>query len=293
MSNKKIILFSRSRNHINREDISQIFSCIERYNFEYEVNRDFAETLRTSLDFNIPEVNIFDEIKPSKANTVMVCYGGDGTILEGAHALPDFSIPVVGINSGHLGFLSVAPCNEISSVFQAIAEDSLLLEKRSLLEVTYKLGETEIKDFALNEISLQRLGSRLLSVDAFVDSSKISSYQGDGVVISTPTGSTAYSLSAGGPIIYPTCDCNVITPIAAHNLTMRPVVIPSSSIIELHVNTRHNQASLTADTHSYCIEDGAIITIRSKESKISLAVPHNISFYDTLRNKMMWGVEIR
>ena len=116
---------------------------------------------------------------------------------------------------------------------------------------------------------------------------------GDGVIAATPTGSTAYSLSAGGPVVAPTCACLVISPLAPHNLTMRPVVIPDTAVITLHVHTRRSDAFVTLDNRVYAVGQEATFTVKRAEQKIFLAVPHNISFYDTLRNKMMWGIDIR
>ena len=126
----------------------------------------------------------------------------------------------------------------------------------------------------------------LEAVDAATD-------HGDGVIVSTPTGSTAYSLSAGGPVVAPTCACLVISPLAPHNLTMRPVVIPDSATITLRVDARRSDAFVTLDSRVYAIGQEAAFTIKRADQKIFLAVPHNISFYDTLRNKMMWGIDIR
>ena len=121
----------------------------------------------------------------------------------------------------------------------------------------------------------------------------VATYHGDGVIISTPTGSTAYSLSAGGPVVAPQCACLVVTPIAPHNLTMRPVVVPDSSTISLYIRARRADAFVTLDNRTYPVGEGASFTVHKAERPIFLAVPHNISFYDTLRNKMMWGIDIR
>ena len=133
----------------------------------------------------------------------------------------------------------------------------------------------------------------MLSVETFVDRQMVATYHGDGVIVSTPTGSTAYSLSAGGPVVAPSCACLVISPLAPHNLTMRPVVIPDSSVITLHVHARRSEAFVTLDNRAYAIPQEATCIVRRAARPIFLAVPHNISFYDTLRNKMMWGVDIR
>ena len=143
------------------------------------------------------------------------------------------------------------------------------------------------------DIRFQRQGAGMISVETYVNDQMVATYHGDGVIVSTPTGSTAYSLSAGGPVVAPTCQCLVISPLAPHNLTMRPVVIPDDSIISLRIRIRHSGAFVTLDNRTYPISQPGDFTVRRAEERIFLAVPHNISFYDTLRDKMMWGIDIR
>ena len=287
----KIILFSRKGITPRTEDIEAIFGAIERYDFDYAINKAFAENIKEYTSRTIPTKFIYDgEVGEQPANSVMVCYGGDGTLLEGVHRLGGVDIPVVGINGGHLGFLALAPRENIASVFEDIASDNLHLEQRDLLCVE---GLSDEKLYALNEVAVQRLGAAMISVDATIDGNSVATYNGDGVIISTPTGSTAYSLSAGGPILAPSCHSFLLTPLAPHNLTMRPIVMPDTSVVTLRIDTRNNDASISIDNRTFKIANNAILTIKKAERYIRLAVPHNISFFDSLRNKMMWGVDIR
>ena len=287
----KIVLFSRKSIALRSEDIDKIFGAIERYGFEYAINREFAENIAEHSLRTIPTEYIYDgEVKTQDQEAVMVCYGGDGTLLEGVHRLGDIDIPVVGINGGHLGFLALAPRENIESVFADIASDSLRLEKRAMLCVE---GLSEGRLYALNEVAVQRLGASMISVEATIDGNTVSTYNGDGVIISTPTGSTAYSLSAGGPIVAPSCHSFLLTPLAPHNLTMRPIVMPDTSIVSLHIDTRQNEASISVDNRTFKIANNTSLSIKKAEIEVRLAVPHNISFFDSLRNKMMWGVDIR
>ena len=287
----KIILFSRKSIALHTEDIEAIFGAIEHYGFDYAINRDFAENIeKLSLRTIAPECIYDNVVGEQPADAVMVCYGGDGTLLEGVHRLHGADIPVVGINGGHLGFLALAPRNKIKSVFEDIASSNLCLEQRDLLCIE---GLADEPLFALNEVAVQRLGASMISIDATIDGNTVATYNGDGVIISTPTGSTAYSLSAGGPILAPSCRSFLLTPLAPHNLTMRPIVMPDSSVVTLHINTRNNEASISADNRTFKISNNTTLTIKKSERYIRLAVPHNISFFDSLRNKMMWGVDIR
>ena len=290
----KIILFSRKGIAPRTEDIDQIFAAIEHYGFEYAINREFAENIAEFSSRAIPAENIYDnEVGSQPKESVMVCYGGDGTLLEGVHRLNGADIPVVGINGGHLGFLALAPRENIKEVFDGIAAGELNLEQRNMLCVEGEIEGKKELFYALNEVSIQRLGATMISIEASIDGNKVSIYNGDGVIISTPTGSTAYSLSAGGPIVAPSCRSFLLTPLAPHNLTMRPIVMPDSSIVSLRINTRNNEALISADNRTFKIANDTLLTIKKAERYIRLAVPHNISFFDSLRNKMMWGVDIR
>ena len=223
----------------------------------------------------------------------MVCYGGDGTLLEGAHRLGGAPVPVLGVNAGHLGFLTSVPTGGMAPLLEEIRDGGLRTEPRTLLEVRGSFAQQPESTFCLNEFTVQRHGAGLISVETYVDEQMVATYHGDGVIVSTPTGSTAYSLSAGGPVVVPTCSCMVITPIAPHNLTMRPVVIPDTSRVRLHIRARHSDPFITLDNRTCAVAPEAVFTVERAEQKIFLAVPHNISFYDTLRNKMMWGIDIR
>ena len=287
----KIILFSRKSITLRIEDIEAIFGAIERYGLEYAINREFAENIEILTSRKIAPENIYDDkVGAQPEGTVMVCYGGDGTLLEGVHRLDGEDIPVVGINGGHLGFLALAPREKIKDVFEGIASQNLNLEQRDLLCIE---GLSNDKLYALNEVAVQRLGASMISIDAAIDGNPVATYNGDGVILSTPTGSTAYSLSAGGPILAPSCHSLLLTPLAPHNLTMRPIVMPDSSVVTLHINTRNNETSISADNRTFKVSNDTILTIKKAERYIRLAVPHNISFFDSLRNKMMWGVDIR
>lgn len=290
----KIILFSRPLSQAHRDKIVQIFAAIEHYGFDWAVNEEAAECIEQFTERIItPEQRYGQSIGNVTTDAVMVCYGGDGTLLEGIHRLNGNGIAVVGINSGRLGFLALAQSTEIDEVFEQIATRSLLIEQRKMLAVSGVLDGKNQTVYALNEAAVQRLGATMISVDVAIDSLPTLTCNGDGLIISTPTGSTAYSLSAGGPIVAPSCRCLILTPLSPHNLTLRPVVAPDSSTISLVIHTRKGEASISVDNRTFAVTDGEKIEVKISERDIYLAVPHNISFYDTLRNKLMWGVDNR
>lgn len=290
----KIILFSRRQLEHTPEEIGQLFGTIERFGFDWAVNAEFADFARSAAGIAIPEERTYGaEVGPQPADALMVCYGGDGTLLEGVHRLRGAAIPVMGVNAGHLGFLTSAPSAGLDLIFGEIAAGRIATEPRTMIRVEGDYAERPDSLLALNEFTVERHGAGMISVETYVDRQMVATYHGDGVIVSTPTGSTAYSLSAGGPVVAPTCACLVLSPLAPHNLTMRPVVIPDSAVISLHVHARRADAFVTLDNRTYPIGTGAAFTVKRAEQPIFLAVPHNISFYDTLRNKMMWGIDIR
>jgi NAD+ kinase len=288
----KIILFSRPQPLRSTEELQKLVDAIDRHGFDYAVNEEFAQMIEQVLYRHIPAENRYGEtIGKQPANCVMVCYGGDGTLLEGIHRLDGAAMPVVGINSGHLGFLAIAPKESIDIIFNDIRNNNLKIEQRTMLALE---GLTDGKiHYALNEVAIQRLDATMINIKAHIDNQMTASYFGNGVILSTPTGSTAYSLSAGGPIVTPTCNCLILSPLTPHNLTMRPMVIPDASTVRFEIDTRNRPASVSLDNRTFEIVNNTTLTVRRAERVVFLAVPHNISFYDTLRNKMMWGMDIR
>ncbi len=290
-----ILLFSLPRRSPRIDAIRRIFDALDRHALPYAVNEEFALEVQRLIGIEIPSDRTYGARIPATCDpqSVMVCYGGDGTLLEGAHRLHGAPLPIVGINSGHLGFLASAATDDIDTLFADLAAGRIRTEPRTLLNVCGDFDQKPDSTLALNEFSVQRHGAEMISVETYVNGQMVATYHGDGVVVCTPTGSTAYSLSAGGPVVAPQCGCLVISPLAPHNLTMRPVVIPDTAEVKLHIRTRHTSGFVTLDNRIYPIHNGASFTVRRAEQRIYLAVAHNISFYDTLRNKMMWGVDIR
>ena len=284
-----IILFSRKQVKHNPEQLRTILREIEKHNMDFVVNEDLAAVIENITDICIARQHLFVDKPQATGDDVMITYGGDGTLLEGVSLLPAENIPVVGINCGRLGYLTADDGEGIEELFDAIAERRLRYEERLMLTT----DGMEEECFALNEISIHRYGASMISVETLINDNYVATYHGDGLVVATPTGSTAYSLSAGGPIVDPMCRCFILSPIAPHNLTMRPVVIPDSSIITLRISSRGGEAQLSFDNHTYTLNDGAEVRVHLASKRVILAMPHNNTFYDTLREKMMWGVDKR
>lgn len=287
-----VILFSRKQVNHRAEQLRAMFDAISRLDLEYTINEEFAEVIEDILGIAIDATKRFTTEASATGDDVMVTYGGDGTLLDGVQRLPNYDIPVVGINCGRLGYLTVDNGDGIAELFERIAQGGVIFERRSMLRVE---GDFDGGGgyLALNEATIHRHGATMMSLYTSVNGNRVSTYHGDGLVVSTPTGSTAYSLSAGGPVVDPMCRCFILSPLAPHNLTMRPVVVPDSVAIELQLVSRGSEAFISLDNRTFPLSDGAKIRISLAEEQLILATSHNNTFYDTLRNKMMWGVDPR
>jgi NAD+ kinase len=289
----KIVLFSRPQIAEAAAEVQQLMQLIGHYGFDYAINQEFAQVVEQITGQSVDPAKIYTNSTGEQPDaTLMLCCGGDGTLLEGIHRLSDRSIPVAAINFGHLGFLSSATRDGVETLFEDIANNRLNIQPRTMLEIS-GIEQAEGTMTALNEIAVQRAEATMVKVEAKVNSQLVAQYNGDGVIVSTPTGSTAYSLSAGGPIVAPDCGCFLLTPLAPHNFGVRPVVVPDSAEIELTIHTRYGEAKLSVDNRSFRIGDGTRIRVRRAKEQILLVVAHNISFYETLHCKMMWDVDIR
>lgn len=224
---------------------------------------------------------------------ILLCIGGDGTILDSVSILGNSDTPTLGINTGRLGFLSSIAREEIAIAVKAILAKDYTIEKRSLLCLkTPRLFEGS--NFALNELTvMKKESSSMITVHTFIDGQYLNSYWADGLIIATPTGSTAYSLSCGGPILVPGVPNIIITPISPHNLNVRPIVIRDDSEIKLKIEGRDDKFMLALDSRSVGLSNDTEIVIKKASFYFHLAKLNTDNFYHTLRNKMMWGLDKR
>lgn len=287
-----IILFSRKQVNHRPEQLRTMLRMIDSLGLGYAMNEELASVVHTLLGIEVDADKIFHHLPHFTGDDVVITYGGDGTLLEAVGMLGGRPTPVVGINCGRLGYLTADDGDGIELLFERIAHRKLSFEHRSMLHIEGDfIGDGNC--LALNEVAIHRHGATMVSVETLINGNTVATYHGDGLVVSTPTGSTAYSLSAGGPVVDPACRCFVLSPLAPHNLTMRPVVVPDSSHITLRLNSRGGEAFLSADNRTFTLHDGATITLKLATEELILATPHNNTFYDALRDKMMWGVDKR
>ncbi|TRW21904.1 NAD kinase [Flavobacterium zepuense] len=228
--------------------------------------------------------------------TMFISIGGDGTMLRAATIVRNKNIPIVGINAGRLGFLATVQQENIETLLPLIFENKYKISPRTLLTVDYdnKSTDPDYLDYALNEITVSRKDTTsMITIDVSLNGDHLNSYWADGLIISTPTGSTGYSLSCGGPILTPEVNSLVITPIAPHNLNARPLVIPDDTEIELTVSSREEQHLISLDSRIESVNVETVLRIKKGNFKINLVEFPQEKFLDTLRKKLLWGEDKR
>lgn len=236
--------------------------------------------------------NTYEQLK-DKAD-VLFSFGGDGTMLDSVEYVRDTAIPVLGINMGRLGFLSSVSSNETIDAVNKILKGDFEVEKRSLLELVGEEQRFKGINYALNELSLMRKdGSSLIVIQVFVDDKLLNTYWADGLILATPTGSTAYSLSAGGPIVAPNNDSFLITPISAHNLSVRPVVISDKSVVKIKVDGRCDAYDLSLDSRTKLVDKGLQLEVKKAGFSFNMVKLPDKDFFEAIRKKLLWGNDVR
>ena len=220
--------------------------------------------------------------------------GGDGTFLEAARRVGKKEIPILGVNMGRLGFLADVSPNDIEDVVEHLYKGEYAIEARSVIEVTLPDGNLNVYPYALNEVAvLKHDNSSMISIDVRINGEHLTTYQADGLIISTPTGSTGYALSVGGPIIVPQAGIFSITPVAPHSLNMRPLALRDNAVIELSVESRSHNFLVAIDGRSESCPVSTRLIIRKAPYQVRVFQRQNHSFFNTLRNKLMWGADPR
>lgn len=262
----KIAVYGRLENN----GIPKIEECLRVKGVDYQVNPDSTDGFALALSV-----------------------GGDGTFLSAVRSMGHQLIPILGINSGRLGFLATVDLGDISQTVDAVIEGEYMLQNRLLIGVNGDNIPAK-SNRALNEFSIQKSGTSMINIEVKIGGEAVARYWADGVIVSTPTGSTAYSMSVGGAILSPDCQCLTLSPIAPHNLNIRPLVVPASSSISITVTTRDcENAIATIDNREVEAPSGAKYTVKPCANKLQEIVLQGHSFYNTLRDKLLWGVDLR
>jgi NAD+ kinase len=288
----KIAIYGLSGDNISKKIFLELLSIAKIHDIELVVEKEFSSIISNKNYSN----KIFISHKDlDRTYDLMITIGGDGTLLRSITYVRDLGIPIMGINTGRLGFLATLKQEMLHSELNKILFGEYNIKERSLLEVSVN-NKTNFSDFnyALNEVSVGRKNTTsMIEIKTILDGEYLNTYWADGLIISTPTGSTGYSLSCGGPIMSPSSQTFSITPIAPHNLNARPLIISDETIIELSVKGREESHLLSLDSKIISLENNTVIKIKKASFKIKLASLQNNSFYKTLRNKLLWGEDKR
>ena len=286
----KFALFGNTYQAKKSAHVIRLLSILKQYNSEVYINREFYHFLVDEQKMDIQAAGVF-EGNDFEAEMVL-SMGGDGTFLKAASHVGNKNIPILGINTGRLGFLADVSPEEMEDTFKDIYNHNYKVEDRSVLQV-YSGGQP-LKGYpcGLNEIAiLKRDSSSMITIHTSINGAYLTTYQADGLVIATPTGSTAYSLSIGGPIIVPHSNTIAITPVAPHSLNVRPIVINDDWEITLDVESRSHNFLIAIDGRSETCREGTRLTIRKADYSIKVVKRPNHVFFHTLRDKMMWGAD--
>lgn len=281
----KIAIFTKGDQYLPRPELEMWLSLMKEHSIECYFNCDYALSLEKRDRLMVNSYCSVEDL-PSGVEMV-ISYGGDGTFLKCVNLFLETQIPILGINSGRLGFLSNVPRDEVAKAVDAIHRGAYSVEQRSLLCVD------DPDAFAFNEFTIQKRELSMIRMKLSINGEYVADYLSDGLIVATPSGSTAYSLSLGGPIVSPSCDCFVINPIAPHNLNVRPLVVEGNAVITVKAESRNNDLLVTLDNQVYEGVNNRTYTIRKSDKKALLVKLPGISFYDTLRRKLMWGVDTR
>ncbi|NNF18719.1 MAG: NAD kinase [Flavobacteriaceae bacterium] len=291
----KIAIYGQSDQNNTLLYVQEILDELRQHHAEVCIEEEFYELLKEGD--KLPPLPTYNASEGLESNFDMfVSFGGDGTILRAITYVRDLGIPIVGVNTGRLGFLSTFKKEDVRKVVQEFVAGAYTIEERSLVEV---ISDTEIPEFdgfnfALNEITVSRKDTTsMITVETYLNDEYLTSYWADGLIVATPTGSTGYSLSCGGPVITPWAKSLVITPIAPHNLNARPLVIADHTVIRLKVSGREDQHLLSLDSRIAAIENGREITIKRADFTVRMIEYTSESFLKTLRNKLLWGQDRR
>lgn len=286
-----IALFGRTLAQDYKSTMKDLVKSLYANNITISVYKPFWNDVSDCFEGRTPL--FFDSHLNLKADMVL-SIGGDGTLLDVLPIVRGSSIPVLGINTGRMGFLSSISRSEVSQTIGKIINRQYTIEERSLIELAEPQNVFHDINYSLNEVGIfHKTNDNLIVICVYINDLLVNKYWADGLIVATPTGSTAYSLSAGGPIIAPNSKSFVITPVATHNLSVRPLVIPDDSTIRIKVQGRSNDFELNMDSRSTILSNDTELVIRKAEATLSMVKMDGKDFFGTIREKLLWGIDIR
>ena len=291
----KVAIFGQYYQNDTRPIIKDIFVFFNRNNVEMVIEENFLKILYEEKIVEKQYKTFSSHTDLDNSFSIVISIGGDGTILRAATYVRDSGIPILGVNAGRLGFLAKVQKESIESFLQIVLEKKYSITERTLLSMECSPALSQLSvDFAMNEVAVSRKDTTsMITIETFLNGEYLNSYWADGLIIATPTGSTGYSLSCGGPILTPDVKALVITPIAPHNLNARPLVIPDDTEITLKVSGREEQYLVSLDSRITSVNNNSVLKIKKTPFRINMVEIPEETFFKTLRNKLLWGEDKR
>jgi NAD+ kinase len=291
----KLAIYGRVYKKEHQALLQQLFDYLNQNEITYFVEDSFLIQCKQA-ELKVKEVNSFDSYDSLKLAQVdyMVSIGGDGTMLDTLTYIRDLEIPVLGVNSGRLGFLAGVSMENATKALDDLRKGHYQLDERSVLELESNVKLFDGVKYALNDFVIHKKdSSSMIIIHSYINGEFLNSYWSDGLIISTPTGSTGYSLSCGGPIMYPSSSSFAITPVAPHNLNVRPIIVSDENVLSFEIEGRATSYLVSLDSRSESINSHAQLAIKKANFKFNLVRFNDENYLKTLRNKLMWGVDNR
>ncbi len=291
---KPFAIYGREFAEEHNERIIEFFEFLDSNGAKYAIYQPFADFLQKQIGLsNQVDVYTKENFKASQYQ-IMLSIGGDGTMLDTTTFIKNSKLPILGLNTGRLGFLSSINLEDMEEAMAQVLKGAYMIDTRTVLKAETEEQHFGDENFALNELTIHKKDTQsMIVVQVYVDGKYLNTYWADGIIIATPTGSTAYSLSCGGPIILPSSLNFIITPVANHNLTVRPVLISDQSVITLKMEGRSANFLMSMDSRSTTINEDCVITVMKNDFEINLVRLKSHSFLKTLRHKLHWGYDRR
>ncbi|NII24686.1 NAD kinase [Pseudoflavitalea sp. X16] len=290
----KVAIYSRVIDYDQKGEVQQLFDELAKENMELVIYEPFYETIRSS--FRFPDrISIFrDSNDLTSAIDFLISLGGDGTLLDTVTLVRNKNIPILGINFGRLGFLASIGRTELTTAVQSLVKRTIVIDKRSLIHLDANKPLFGEVPYGLNEFAIHKTDtSPMIKIHTYLNGEFLNTYWADGLIVATPTGSTGYSLSCSGPVVFPESASFVITPVAPHNLNVRPIVVGDDNIISFEVEGRTDHFICALDSRKEIVDKKVQLAVQREAFTLSLVRLNENNFLQTLRNKLSWGLDTR
>ncbi len=290
----KVAIYSRVLESTQQSFIQLFFDELEKEGIEPVIFADYHDKLVKYLTLPPNTTTFSHHTELTDDIDFLISLGGDGTLLDTVTLVRNKALPVVGINFGRLGFLASIGRDEVTEAVKALARRSYVLDKRSLIHLDSNIPLFNEVPYALNEFAIHKRDiSPMIKIHTYINGELLNTYWADGLILATPTGSSGYSLSCGGPVVFPEAGSFVLTPIAPHNLNVRPIVIPDNTIVSFEVESRADEIICAMDSRREWVDKNVLLAVRKENFSINLVRLNENNFLQTLRNKLSWGLDKR